>query len=465
MASKTRHVWRPLVALAGFAVLIHVFFVGPGVSETNTVVIQDGHQHKSRPDYVQFQRSFKERPIARDRKPRVLVWNRYVETEEKVGSLEDLLKSTAGNIGNNVWSFAGSHCIFDRDAVELVDMWPENPNLKREDFDVHMIPVANMLWSIKNHNLSYIKEYDGHLSMVRRMNAILDATDRPAFMYGLGIQGYDSIGKSKAMRHGLGDPYEWSRPTLDYVLHGEYVHMLSTLSRLSPVISVRGAFTQQVLANYGFETEALGCPSLFLNPLPSVGASVERMIENLPDNPRLVVMLPALYDTRYLQFYFELVGRHPDSVIILQGSTDLPFLRKAEAELNMSMPESKLRFFSNYHTWAKFICDYDAVVGARIHGAMIGFNCPVPVLLIPTDLRTNELGMNMRIPVVQPNHTMFQAAGADFGSVRTKALFDTAGFSGAAFDENRRIVATRYMSILQTLGLPPSKAIRNVASS
>lgn len=405
---------------------------------------------------------FKARPIIRNRKPRVLVWNRYVQPQVNTEDLQELMKSTAGNIGNNVWSYAGSHCIFDRDAVQLVSMWPENPELRREDFDVHMIPVANMLWSMHSHNVSYLEETDAHLRMVGRMNTILDATDRPAFMYGLGIQGYDSIGKSKAARHDLGDLFEWSRSSLEYALHGNYVHMFSTLSRISPAISVRGEFTKQVAETYGFETEALGCPSLFLNSLPSVGASIERMIQNLSNNPQVVIMLPARYGTRFFQFYFELLRRHPGSVIILQGATDLEFVRRAEAELNTTIPESKLKFFPDYLTWARFICDYDAVVGSRIHGAMIGFNCPVPVILIPTDLRTNELGINMRIPVVQPNHTIFQT---QLESIQIKALFDIARFSGSAFDDNRRTVAKRYISILKTLGLPPSKAIRNVASS
>lgn len=405
---------------------------------------------------------YESRAVVRDRKPRVLVWNRYEEPPEKSGRLQDLLKSTAGNIGNNVWAYAGSHCIFDRDAVDLVPTWPESPDLQREEFDVHMIPVANMMWPIYNHNVSYLDETDEHLRAVARMNTILDSTDRPAFMYGLGVQGYESIGKSKAVRHDLGNPYEWSRPPLEYVLHGAYVHMLSTLSRISPAISVRGGFTKQVASNYGYETEALGCPSLFINPLPTVGALVERMIENLPSNPRVVIMLPARYGTRFFQFYFDLLSRHPGSVIILQGETDLDFVRRAEAELNTTVPESKFKFFADYPAWAGFICDYDAVVGSRIHGAMIGFNCPVPVVLIPTDLRTNELGENMRIPVVQPNHTIFQAP---FDSIQVKALFEIARFSGAAFDENRRTVARRYTSILEMLGLPPSKAVRNVALS
>jgi hypothetical protein len=402
--------------------------------------------------------------VAANAKPRVLLWNRYFVPEGSGGNgTSDQLELSkhAGNIGNDVWRYAGSHSIFDREAMELVEVWPEDPQLKRDQFDVHILPVANLIWPIENHKLSYHQEADEHLKTVIQMRKILEDTDRPAFMYGLGIQGYESIGKSTASKHDLGDPLDLPRNPTEYVLHGEYIKMLAALSRRSQAIGVRGEFSRQVLGNYGVETLALGCPSLFLNARPDLGIVIRGKIDAMPENPRLVIMLPARYGKKYFAFYFDQLRRHPDSVVILQGETDYDFLKMAERELNTTIPTTRLRFFSDYKDWVDFICGFDGIVGGRIHGSMIGLNCPIPVLLIPTDLRTDELGSIMRIPIVRPNSTVFQKPPAE---ITIKQLHQVAGFSAKEFDSNRKSVANQYDAILRRMNLPASKTIRELAA-
>lgn len=399
-------------------------------------------------------------------KPRVVLWYSYTAPKKtEAANFTDFLTSKyAGNLGNSVWQYAGSYCIFDRDAVEMVDIWPEDPTgLYRDRYDVQMIPVANMIWPIQSHNFagSPNQDTDDHISAIRLMRATIEQTDRPAFMYGLGVQGYESIGKSAVAFPDLGDSFDDARSPMEYVLHGEYIRLLSALMRRSPAIGVRGEFSRRVLDTYGIKTQALGCPSLFINARQDLGAFVREKIDALPGNPKLVVMLPAQYGRKFFAFYFDQLRRHPDSVIVIQAAGDYDVLKLAEGDLNTTIPESRLRYFHDYESWSKFVCGFDVIVSGRIHGSMIGLNCPIPVMFIPTDLRTLELGQIMRIPMVLPNNTVFKKPPAE---IHLNELYGAANFSGPRFDENRRNIARQYVAILEHIGMPPSKTIRALAA-
>jgi hypothetical protein len=385
-----------------------------------------------------------------DTKPRILMWNTYAPHTNL--SYADLMNETEGNTGNIVWSQAARCCIVDVDRVTLshVRGVPSEvmPRASPEGFDVHFLPVDNMLWSAHSHEDTL--QTRRHLRFIKRAFRRIKNMDRAVFMFGLGVQGYEPVENLISTAS-------------SYLLRGEYVQLLRAIEDRSGLIAVRGAFTARVCDIYGLSRVwTLGCPSLFLNASASLGRRMELELARLPANPRLVITLPGTYEPNVYRFLLALFGQNKDSLIILQGDIDLTNLERARRELYISVASDRLEYFSNVSDWARCVCSYDAVIGARIHGGMLAMGCGRPSILIPTDIRSKELGVTMALPMLKFQDLMRYNTSR---KIDFRRIVRAVQFSGYTFDKNRQEVARGYQDALGSFGIRPSRIITTLVNT
>lgn len=246
------------------------------------------------------------------------------------------------------------------------------------------------------------------------------------------------------------------------MLHQAHINLLRRASDRAPVVGTRGKFTKQVGRNHGIaNARAMGCPSLFLSTEPHVSRILANKIRDPPHNPRLAITLPHALKPKLLHFILRLLMENPESIAILQDKRDVVALERAEKELGVVVPKHRITYFKSVEAWRDAICKLDAIVGPRIHGAMIGFLCPIPMLVIPLDLRVDELVHSMKVPHLRLYAPVFFG---DVSQLSVKDMFDAAKFDPVAFDENRYLQASRYEKYFQAMGLSPTPLIRMLAN-
>lgn len=379
------------------------------------------------------------------------------------------------NIGNLVWLYAATNLILDRDQNNLTTP----SKLRGAQPDVLITPSANIMWNLTDLLKSEARGQPMLASFQSLRPANSSAALAPRFIMGMGVKGYESIAASASdSKHpgDLGDVLSRELAPTDYVLHEDYVATLRLIVRDGGAISVRGAFTEAVLRNHGIkEAVALGCPSLFLNPAVDMGEMLRRKIEALGPQSKIAINMPQRWVPRLMTFLLRLALSSDNFSIIWQSPTDYWFNHRGDWDLKIKVPPERIHWFRDYESWSAFVCKHDAIIGSRIHGNMIGVGCPIPMLLIASDIRTYEMARSMHIPLLLTNHTMFQelrpsldikgpVGDADRPLPTVKRMFELANFNGVAFDRNRYAQAARYEQILTGLDLRPSRTIASLAA-
>lgn len=245
-----------------------------------------------------------------------------------------------------------------------------------------------------------------------------------------------------------------------------------------PNISVRGAFTLSVLERYGLADHAvvLGCPTLFINPSPTLGKDLEAA-SNKPSFDRIAVA-GGHYGWRHLQkleaSLTRIMAATGGAYIVQSPQEFLAFARDETHVLSPEIltlirdfvaPEAKLEemqawahryamAFYDISGWMEHLKRYDLVIGLRIHGVMLALQAGVPAVCIAHDSRTRELCETMKVP--------FVLASDYVGGISRAALTDIARIDGAAFDENRRTLGKRFGEFLAWQGLRPAPAYRGL---
>jgi Polysaccharide pyruvyl transferase len=376
---------------------------------------------------------------------------------------EAVCEKAGKNVGNLVWLYSASKHIMDPDKNDLMTV-----KTRHGDVDAVVIPSANILW-----NMTELDKLPNKAAMLADFATIRPGPNyKPHFIIGMGVSGYEGLGISTSELFGdLGEVYLEKYTPADYVLHSTYVTTLKAIGEKNSGIGVRGPFTERLLHSYGVSTAvALGCPSLFADDRPDLGAVLQAKIAALGSSSRLAINLPQRWLPRLMTFLLRLAMQSKDHVIVWQSPTDVWFLKRAQKELGIAVPPEKIKWFRDFESWSASTCHYDALIGSRIHGNMIGVSCATPMLLIASDIRTHEMGMGMKIPMLQTDHALFQQLGPKlddrnqtFDLPSLSRLFEEAKFDGAAFDKNRYLQASRYDRILKSMNIVPSERIRKLA--
>lgn len=270
---------------------------------------------------------------------------------------------------------------------------------------------------------------------------------------------------------GLGAQADAGMETLPQLPEGS-VRWLRELADRAPAdapnISVRGEFTRRVLEDYGVGDRAivLGCPSLFLGPA-GVGARVQEALER---PVRRVAVASGHYRWRHLHRIERSLARiveDTQGAYILQSPLEMLQAYRAEWD---ALPEvvtdemssalfdegtklDRLRLWYRIYSialfdvpaWMNYLRSFDFVIGARIHGVMLGLQAGVPGLCIAHDSRTVELCETMNVPYVRASEVR---NGIGLNDIRGLVHFD-----GEAFDCRRKALGKQYQAFLAGNGL------------
>ena len=246
-----------------------------------------------------------------------------------------------------------------------------------------------------------------------------------------------------------------------------------------PNISVRGDFTFKVLEHLGFGQNAavLGCPSLFIGDESRVRA---RLLEKSQSRIDIISTVAGHYRWKHLhtierglaklaasnagkyiaQSPLEMLHSHrggldllPQSVI--QELVDASCPEMTPAEFRKWLSTYGEVYFS-IGSWMEHYQRVDAVIGPRIHGVMLALQVGTPAICIVHDSRTQELCELMQVPHV----FVKDIAG---GISRAQVESAVKEFDVAAFFDNRRKLAQRYIVFLRENNLEPSDHLEQQA--
>ena len=334
--------------------------------------------------------------------------------------------------GRNTGNLAFRHAVAQHIASPHVHVpWGADPGWVRTVCDLLVIPSANQA----NPGMDFGPRAD-----------FLEAVDLPCLALGLGAQAPH-----------LGAEVTFPRGTLRY---------LRALSQRSRQIGIRGEYTAEVLAKIGVNnTVVIGCPSHFINPLPTLGAVIERKLRHgalqhvavtagdlAPAHRKLerklfnwVLRLGGAYICQSHVGLVALARNRLDEITIAEVDQIRRYLQRRSARFRprvkfLAAARQRFRVFFDAGAWLEFLTRFDLVIGSRIHGNLLAVQAGTPGICIHHDSRMLELCRTTGMPNVSLK---------DFLSARRfRALFDSIPFHGGDFDRNRTARAREYRTLL-----------------
>jgi hypothetical protein len=350
--------------------------------------------------------------------------------------------------GRNTGNLAFRYAVREHVASPAVHIpWGADPGWVREACDLLVIPSAN--------------QANPHADFSSRAD-FLHAVNLPCLAVGLGAQAPH-----------LGAAITFPPGTLRY---------LRGLSARCHKIGVRGEFTAEVLAKIGVRnTVVVGCPSNFINPLPTLGAVIEPKLRG-GSVRRLAVtagdLSPAQRRLEWKLFGWLLRG---DGAYVCQSHPALASLARnrpgevAPTEVRQIRrylqprprrlrPESKFlavardrfRVFFDAGAWLEFLAGCDLAVGARIHGNLLAVQAGTPGICVYHDARTQELSRTIGLPSMSVPDVM--------AARRPRDLADRAAFDGGEFDRRRAALAREYRALYVASGVDVSDDLTRLAA-
>ena len=234
-------------------------------------------------------------------------------------------------------------------------------------------------------------------------------------------------------------------------------------------VTVRGDCSKRFLVGAGLMhgVESLGCPSLFINPRPGLGASLQQkynaVVQKLEAGApiKIGIMLgykrQTHFDPPMARFFTQ---HHTGSVHVMQWpyTERSQFVRAVYAvsgdETVRAAARVASRVFYNVSQWKGEVGRLDLVVGPRIHGSMIAIAAGTPTVTIAFDPRIREFCSVMKLACVTE-------LDEDL-AVTIKHVAQN--FSGALFDANRRVIAGRLTQLFGSAGLDLNPLVAKLAT-
>lgn len=342
-------------------------------------------------------------------------------------------------VGHNTGNLAFHHAIRHQLGINSSSV-PWGGSLEEIDAagDVAVLPCANQIGSHLN--------YGGLASKFENIK-------QPMIAIGLGAQG-GLDGKIPEVPQGSLD---WLRAIADHS------------GTSAPNIAVRGQFTLDVLEHYGLADKAvvLGCPTLFINPDPHLGKTIEQRI----CEPKKIAV--ASGHQRWLHLakieaslarmvsatHGSYIGQSPlEMVKLTRGEGNQLDEQSIKACRDYALPELDIsefiewsnrygNVFFDISSWMEHYKKFDLVIGARIHGVMLALQAGVPAICIAHDSRTLELCQIMKVPYVLSRDVI--------NGVQRKELMNFLEFDADEFDKNRLKLKNMYINFLQGNDISP----------
>ncbi len=365
---------------------------------------------------------------------------------------DGLMDASGANLGNFAFRHALRSIVAGLDDYTRI-RWRELPGIaKTSDIDHIVLSCANWLG---------LSEQDERANANR--TRAMEATDRPAVCFGLGVQAK------------LSDEL----PTLG----ANTLRLAKALSKRAVTVSVRDELTRKVLEAAGLKNAVVtGCPSNFINPDPELGRKIAATARSLANtNPSWEALRSLIseasgghpYSSKVVRNHFEMLDAAPGFYLI-QSPALLPFLLReddaipemyARADPFTEQPgkcaailRRTLLHFSSVESWMDFSRTCHLSFGMRIHGTMVPLQSGVPSALIAHDTRTVGLAERMGIPWVTPE---------DFIHIYSKdpvKLLTHIAEVMDGYDARRADTATTMLHHLRSNGLEPHPAFESLAN-
>lgn len=273
-----------------------------------------------------------------------------------------------------------------------------DPDQVNDNYDAVVIPAAN--WFNSSSDFT-------------NLLARLERVKLPITCMGMGAQADSTSARSIAVSPS-------AKRLAEFLSHKNYA------------ISVRGEFTQAILADHGVHnTVVTGCPSLYMD-----------VAQHETSNPSGGIVLQG---TRYVMSpnllrsesidnkIFRAAGRHGHDIVYQSERLELSYMdssRKDDWEHDVEksgLPQlygldtaadmrnyldKHGRAFTDLDTWAAYLQTKAGVIGTRLHGTILALNSGVPAVLIPHDSRTQELADFACLPTAKPTQIFREGDGA-----------------------------------------------------
>jgi hypothetical protein len=248
----------------------------------------------------------------------------------------------------------------------------------------------------------------------------------------------------------------------------------------APNIGVRGEFTLKLLERYGLGHHAIitGCPSLFLNPDPNLGKKIEEKARKPIEHVAIAAGHQKWTHLSKIEISLAKIMEETGGLYVVQSPIEMVALARGEAGImsedalaecrdyacpDLSIEEFKkwsrryARVFFNISEWMEYLRSTDFVIGARIHGVMLGLQAGVPGLCIAHDSRTREMCETMGVPFVMAQDV---SKGFSLEEIKSKFVFD-----GATFDVLRKTLASRLNNFLIENEISSSTLLKKIINS
>lgn len=358
-------------------------------------------------------------------------------------SVEEFHSEVGRNSGNLVFSYAiDAHLGGNIRNVR----WSDPVDIINRAGAAAVLPAANHLGR--------------HFDLVGQANKLREVTV-PIVAVGLGAQS-NLQRKIPPIPDGTVD---WIRVLADHAPSG------------SPNIGVRGPFSLEVLDHLGLADHAviIGCPSLFINPNPTLGKQVAEAIRT-PDRIAVTAGNPGWTHLQGVETQLAKLVSETNGSYIGQSPLEMMWLTRGRAHLmedeslhrcrnyihqNMDVDtfiDWTIRYgnvFADTQSWLEHYRRFDFVIGTRIHGAILGLQAGIPSMCIVHDSRTSELCETLKIP------HLFATDIAN--GISRDDLVRRFNFDASEFDRNRRDLCRRYIHFLSTNGIAVVGWLKDIA--
>lgn len=235
-----------------------------------------------------------------------------------------------------------------------------------------------------------------------------------------------------------------------------------------PNITVRGDFTKSVLEHYGFGGNAvsLGCPTLLINKDANHGEKLEERYKRVPRKVAIAAGHPNWKHLSALEASLVRIMEDTHGSYIVQATDELvalsrnefsyvkpEYLENLKSYLKLNLDPLQFhdwvrRYFISFYNipaWMEYLRRFDFIVGARIHGVMLGIQAGVPGLCIAHDSRIRELCEKCQIPYVLADDVK--------NGITVRDLMKLSKFDGKSFDRNRAEIVEQYRLFVQNNGI------------
>ncbi len=263
-------------------------------------------------------------------------------------------------------------------------------NTLLKQFNADFIDDFSNIRELKNKYDTCIIAFATHVTTWRDVSFytdIIEKLDMKTVALSLGVQDY--AGKNT-------DVFE---------LHPSMKKLLKIVSVSSNWIGVRGHHTASILYQNGFSNVVpIGCPTLFWGLEPDLKITKPKRIKN-----PIIVYHRALAEYAYDKMQnIPILGQdYEDHVIFNNDLKDDNLLKtwitniyekmQHKTEILDAIAKNGI-FVKDFEEWFKIIGQHDFVFGTRLHGCIAGLIQKKPTVMIPRDLRVNEIADFFDIP-------------------------------------------------------------------